>query len=77
MRERGVGDAPARARARRPRPRSASNSRRVLDRERRAVGGELQEVDVVFVKLAAVQRADVEHAEHGPSTSERDAEHAT
>ena len=48
---------------------------RVLDRERGAVGHELQQLDLVLVEGAVAERADVEHAAHLSLDDERDAEH--
>src|SRR4051794_15781377 len=47
---------------------------RVLDRERGAVGGELEEVAVALGELARRERADVEHAEHAALDEQGDAE---
>ena len=48
---------------------------RMLDRERGTVGHELQQLDLVLVEGAEVERADVEDAAHLTLDDERDAEH--
>ena len=48
---------------------------RVLDRERGTVGHELQQLDLVLVEGAVMERADVEDPAHLALDDERDAEH--
>jgi hypothetical protein len=48
---------------------------RVLDRDRGAVGGELQHLDVLVPEGAPGERADVEHADDAVADDERHAEH--
>jgi hypothetical protein len=47
---------------------------RVLDRDRGAVGGELEQVGLAVVEVAARERADVHHADHAPLDEQRHAE---
>jgi hypothetical protein len=47
----------------------------VLDRERGTVGHELQQLDLVLVEGAVMERADVEDAAHLTLDDQRDAEH--
>ena len=78
--ERGVGDPlqrlePARAASAGSRAsRSLRNSARVLDGERGAVGGELQQVALVGENSRGVSAADVQHADDAALDQQRDAE---
>ena len=49
---------------------------RLLDRDRRARGDELEQLLVVEVEVARLERADVEHADHAAGLDQRHAEHA-
>ena len=48
---------------------------RLLDRERRALGDELQQLDVAVAEVVQVQRSDVQHTDDDVPHDERDAEH--
>jgi hypothetical protein len=47
----------------------------VLDADRRSVGSELQQLDIVCVELSVLEHPDMEHPEHLPRGEQRDAEH--
>ena len=46
------------------------------ERDRHAVGSQLEQIDVLPGEVAALQRADVEHADRPAVDDERDADHA-
>ena len=48
---------------------------RMLDRHRRSIGRQLQQIDIVVVEPAPMQRADVEHADHPAGDEQRHAHH--
>jgi hypothetical protein len=60
-----------------PRPRSALGREDpcVLDGDRRAITGELQQLYIARAEPAVRQRSDVKHAEHATADEERYAEH--